>query len=298
MRRTIYLLFIIILAFFVYSNRQAIISWVKPYIKNVPLTPEAEKLLGINKAEFSKGQVVNTKKEISQPGPLAQILGNENSDGFSYQEIIAATNNERLKAGLKPLTENKILNSSATYKSNDMNDRQYFEHESPDGKNIEDLAKMFKYEYVTIGENLALGNFSNEQKIVDAWMNSPGHRANILNPKYTQIGIGLVEGVWQGRKVWFAVQHFGKPLSECPTVDKTLKDLIEKSQTTLGIWSGQLETQKNEIQKMGISSSGYESLVKAYNDFVAKYNDLVNKTKQQIDKYNSQVKAFNTCSQG
>lgn len=302
MRRNTFLI-ITAIALFIYFNKQAILSYIKPYIQNYNTESEFKEikdLLNIdNKATVNNGKLgITDEKQISLPGPLKQILSNNESESeFLYGQIIAYTNKERASAGLKPLAENSLLNKSATFKANDMNQRQYFEHESPDGKDIEDLAKNFNYEYVTIGENLAMGNFSSEQKIVEAWMNSPGHRANILNPKYTEIGIGLIGGTWQGKKVWYAVQHFGKPLADCPTVDKNLKDIIEKNQAQLSSMSQSLSNQKSAIDKTSIANSNYESLVKAYNSAVGEYNSLVNETKSKILIYNNQVKAFNSCSQ-
>lgn len=266
----------------------------------IPLTEDAQKLIGLDNTETTKAISKNKNpKEVLLPGPLQKVINQEsrNGDNLLYKKIIDATNIERAKNKLKPLKEKNLLNSSALFKAYDMNTGQYFEHVSPSGTTITDLANQFGYEYITIGENLAMGNFQTEDEIVTAWINSPGHRANILNPKYTEIGVGLIPGTWQGKQVWYAVQHFGKPLSDCPIVDKSIKSIIDKNQTEISKIKINLDTQKDEIEKAGNSAQNYMDLVKAYNDLVNKYNSLINETKSRIETYNMQVKAFNTCSQ-
>lgn len=285
----------------VYFFRAPILEKIKPLIKHIPLTPQAKKLIGVDDQILNSAtkKEVPKDKEVSLPGPLAQLInmGDNAHTNFAYEEIIRATNAERAKHNLKPLTEKNTLNSSAIFKANDLNTLQYFEHKSPSGKDISNLASQFGYEYVTIGENLAMGNFESEDAIVEAWMNSPGHRANILNPKYTQIGVGLIMGTWQGRPVWFAVQHFGKPLSDCPSIDKNLKKIVDKNQSELANMQKILSDQKVKIQNGGAKDPNYESTVKSYNEMVAKYNDLITETKTKINTYNLQVKAFNNCTQ-
>lgn len=286
-----------------YLFRAEVIERVKPLIVKIPLSEEVQKFIGLDQVESSKSDKISktkaSEKEISLPGPLAQLIGKEPAptQKLSYEKIIEATNQERIKYGLKPLSEKGTLNSSALFKAYDMDNLQYFEHESPSGKNISDLAEQFGYEYITIGENLAMGNFESEAAMVEAWMNSPGHRANILNPKYTQIGIGLVPGAWQGRRVWYGVQHFGKPLTDCPSIDKALKAIVTKNQTEITNTQKQLAIQKTEIEKAGTGNQNYPTLVKAYNELVNKYNTLINETKSKVSTYNEQVKAFNACIQ-
>lgn len=291
------LLILIIILCGVYYFRQDLGQALKPYLRDINLDVETEGLLDIidNKGNNFKTNI--QKGETFLPGPLAKIIDAQKSlDPLDYKKIIEATNVERQKNGLKPLSENSTLNASATYKAVDMNIKQYFEHESPDGKNIEDLANNFNYEYATIGENLALGSFDQEIEIVTAWMNSPGHRANILNTKYTQIGIGLVKGTWEGHEVWFAVQHFGKPITDCPSIDKTLKSIIDSSQSKIKDLQTSLNNQKTEIDETkNKNDPAYAELVNAYNTLVAKYNNLIQTTKNSIDEYNRQVSNFNKC---
>ena len=93
--------------------------------------------------------------------------------------------------GLKPLTENWELSRVARYKSQDMHDKNYFSHTSPTYGTPFTMIKNFGISYKTAGENIAMGQ-KTPQQVMDSWMNSSGHRANILNASYTQIGVGYV----------------------------------------------------------------------------------------------------------
>ncbi|MBQ1834088.1 MAG: secretion protein, partial [Oscillospiraceae bacterium] len=107
------------------------------------------------------------------------------------QEVIRLVNVERAKAGLKALTEDWELSRVARYKSQDMHDLRYFSHTSPTYGSPFDMMKAFGIRYRTAGENIAMG-YRTPAAVVQGWMNSPGHRANILNASYTKIGVGYV----------------------------------------------------------------------------------------------------------
>lgn len=135
------------------------------------------------------------------------------SGNFSAQAIVDSTNAERARQNLPALKVNTTLNSSAQIKAEDMLRNEYFEHQSPNGTDMTDLMKQVGYNFLGIGENLAMGNFRDSQDIVAAWMNSSGHRENIMNPNYTEIGVSIISGNYQGRQILMAVQHFGRPMS-------------------------------------------------------------------------------------
>ena len=105
------------------------------------------------------------------------------------QQVIDLINEIRVKNGLSPLTENTALSRCAKAKSQDMHDKRYFSHQSPTYGSPFDMMKQFGITYRTAGENIAMGQ-STPQAVVNAWMNSEGHRANILNASFTQIGMG------------------------------------------------------------------------------------------------------------
>ena len=104
-------------------------------------------------------------------------------------EVVRLVNVERAKNGLSALTENWELSRVARYKSKDMHDRGYFSHTSPTYGSPFDMMKNFGISYRTAGENIAKG-YATPQAVVNGWMNSEGHRANILNASFTQIGVG------------------------------------------------------------------------------------------------------------
>lgn len=143
---------------------------------------------------------------IARPGVLGY------SSEISVTKVLDQTNNQRFKLGLKPLVYNSALSQSAELKAKDMFYKNYWAHTSPDGKSPWDFFKTAGYEYSVAGENLAK-DFYDTEGLMKAWMNSPTHRENIINSKYDEIGIGVVNGVLGGVKTTLVVQHFGTPRS-------------------------------------------------------------------------------------
>ena len=133
------------------------------------------------------------------------------SSEITAQKVLDQTNQERQKLGLSPLKYNSTLSASATNKANDMFADNYWAHNAPDGKVPWDFFKEAGYHYTVAGENLAR-DFYNTSSLIKAWMNSPTHRANIVNGKYQEIGIGVVNGTLDGIKTTLVVQHFATPL--------------------------------------------------------------------------------------
>ena len=124
----------------------------------------------------------------------------EQTTASAYErEVIRLVNVERAKHGLAPLTEDATLTRTARMKSQDMRDNRYFDHNSPTYGSPFDLMKAQGVRYRTAGENIAMG-YATPEAVVNAWMNSPGHRANILNASYTKIGVGYIGNYW--------TQHF------------------------------------------------------------------------------------------
>ncbi|MFJ9536128.1 CAP domain-containing protein [Streptomyces sp. NPDC101225] len=117
------------------------------------------------------------------PGDLARTAA----------EVVDLTNRERARAGLPPLTADAVLTTAAQAHSADMVARAFYAHTSPDGSEPWDRAAAAGARRRSIGENIACGQRS-PAEVVEGWMNSPGHRANILKPDFTHIGIGLAGG--------------------------------------------------------------------------------------------------------
>lgn len=142
---------------------------------------------------------------VIKPG----ILGY--SSEITVQKVIDQTNKKRQELGLVPLKYNSLLSESATKKAQDMFTNNYWAHTSPNGTTPWDFFKSVGYKYSAAGENLAR-DFYDTDSLIKAWMNSPTHRDNIVNSKYQEIGIGVVNGVLSGVKTTLVVQHFGTPL--------------------------------------------------------------------------------------
>jgi uncharacterized protein YkwD len=242
------------------------------------------------------GLVQKFKENISSPPPL--IVEVRLPESFLTQAgVIESTNLQRQKNGLPFLKENQQLNNSALAKAKDMLEKQYFGHLSLENKGPADLAKEAGYEFITIGENLALGDFENDEKLVEGWMASPGHRANILNAQYQEIGVAVLKGKFQGRTTWLAVQHFGKPLASCPQPSEEILAKIKENQNQIEKMYLILSELETEIKAFWPKHGPeYNQKVKEYNLLVDKYNSLIEATKILIEKYNHQVLLFNECA--
>ena len=128
-------------------------------------------------------------------------------------QVLELTNAERAKAGLKPLTLNPQLAQAADGHSDSMAADDFFSHTGADGSSVGDRIQETGYQYSRAGENIAAGQRTAEE-VVQGWMNSPGHRANILNADYTEIGIGyeyLANDTGSVNYNHYWTQVFGRP---------------------------------------------------------------------------------------
>lgn len=124
--------------------------------------------------------------------------------------LVDETNQNRAADSLNVLAPNWQLEAAARAKAEDMAAKGYFAHTSPEGRSPWYWFDLIGYHYSYAGENLAV-NFTDSADVTNAWMNSPGHRANILNSHYTEIGIASAHGTYQGHDAIFVVQLFGRP---------------------------------------------------------------------------------------
>ncbi len=148
---------------------------------------------------------------------LANII--DGVAGFSKEQIVSQTNVFRSSFGLKELRANPVLEQAATNKLNDMVRDGYFAHTSPSGVSPWHWFDANDYEYVYAGENLAIG-FVSAESTVDAWANSPSHRENLLNSRYTEIGIAIAPAKIQNSNGFLVVQLFGTPKPSAVAVVK------------------------------------------------------------------------------
>ena len=130
-----------------------------------------------------------------------------NSLGAYENQVVTLVNQERAKAGLAPLKINTKLAGVAERKAEDLRDKNYFAHNSPTYGSPFDMMKQFGITYTSAGENIAKGQ-KTPAEVMNGWMNSPGHKANIMNANYTEIGVGYVTDS-NGTTYW--VQHFIRP---------------------------------------------------------------------------------------
>jgi hypothetical protein len=135
-------------------------------------------------------------------------------------EVIALTNTERTQNSVGSLRENTLLDAAAQAKANDMAAKGYFAHVGPDGTEPWVWIKSAGYDYQYAGENLAV-QFTDSTDVVNAWMASPTHRANIVKPQYTEIGIGVAQGTFKGEPATYVVQYFGAPRAVAAEVPAT-----------------------------------------------------------------------------
>jgi uncharacterized protein YkwD len=145
--------------------------------------------------------------QATSPEPVAT-----SSSANSYiQQILDLTNSERTKGGLQPLRLNAKLNESAQAHSQDMAIADYFSHTGANGSNAGDRAASAGYHYSSLGENIAAGYITPEE-VVQGWMNSPGHRANIMNGSYQELGVGyyyLADDTGNVNYNYYWTQEFG-----------------------------------------------------------------------------------------
>ncbi len=131
--------------------------------------------------------------------------------------IVTLTNKDRADAGLTKLSVNPTLEIAAKLKAVDMAKNEYFAHTSPQGLTPWHWFQQADYSFIYAGENLAV-NFDDADAVERAWLNSPTHKANIMNGNYTEMGVATAEGMYKGRATTYVVELFGTPAISKPTV--------------------------------------------------------------------------------
>lgn len=178
-------------------------------------------ILDLNRHLHKNVDLIHPKDEVQLPdgstGTSTDKSGTGDSDAQKTEEataemtqaeaVLKLVNAERSKEGLQPLTLSKKLTDIAYTKAKDMAEKGYFSHQSPTYGSPFDMLKQFGVSYSAAGENIAAGQ-KTAQEVMNNWMNSSGHKANILNKNYTQIGVGFYRGGEYGTE-W--VQLFIKP---------------------------------------------------------------------------------------
>ncbi len=265
------------------------------------------------------------QREVAMPAPLrrqtSDVSGNLTAAG-----VLAETNRYRLENNLKVFSSNPKLDLAAKAKLDDMFARQYFDHIAPDGTGPADVIKKAGYAYIRVGENLALGNFASDADLVKAWMDSPGHRANILSAGFSELGVAVGKGIYEGRETWLAVQSFGLPASLCPApeeaviksfeqqkadIEKTANDLaaqrsaLEKQTQALNVLIEEVNniirqgdnTEEAKARQASVTQQRNELVAKQqqYNEAVKQFNASQKQVQQSAAALNKKINAFNNC---
>lgn len=154
---------------------------IKPEIVPTPAATVAPAAKSVSKPAASKSAPILTPSAVTPaPAPTSPV-----------DQIIALVNTERKTNGLSPVKANILLNTAAYNKSKDMATKNFFAHTAPDGTTDFDFVAAAGYKYQAIGSNIAMGDFGSLDGLVQAWMNSAGHRANILANYGQEIGVGI-----------------------------------------------------------------------------------------------------------
>lgn len=251
-------------------------------------------VLGASRGATTTNAVTLSRSEYTKENSLKHLL-------LTRDNIIWYTNYERVKNNLDPLSTSDSLINSAREKNGDMVTHQYFNHVR-DGSppvGFDTFIDAQNYEFIKIGENLAMGDFSTSAEVVTAWMKSSSHRKNILDPIYHNIGVHIRKGTIDGRMVTLITQHFGDPRSSCPTVNTetkkaidTLRSRITELQNTIN------EEQKGVTQFTSIFDPRFDALVENYNKLISVYNQSIKAMGELVNDYNKQVQQYDRCIQG
>ena len=242
-------------------------------------------------------------------------------DSLSADSIIRLTNSVRLEQGLPPLNPNHLLNMIAEARIRDMFEKQYFNHISPSGEGPGDAAQRIGYRYKRLAENIASGPFIANQKILDGWMQSPGHRKNILSVETDEIGVAWARGTINGSEMVLAVQIFGKqspsvaevssqtscipPSPDAPgQIDRQRSELAPLTKTLTQL-KEELDRDNQEfeiLRKDTRTKTDIDLAVSSYNAKVQRYNQLLSEVQakqdiiqQALNEYSTKVESYKAC---
>lgn len=227
--------------------------------------------------------------------PLIKKEGVYDNSVIDSIKVFEVTNLQRRENGSAVLVWNDLLAKAAETKAKDMFSKQYFAHNSPEGKTPAQFVNEAGYSYIKTGENLALGIFKDEADLVKAWMDSPGHRENLLNPKFREIGVAVVSGHYKGDKVIIAVQEFGTSDSLCGRPSDSEKAVLSKDYDSLNELGKQIADLEKNISSLDKNNPNYKSSVDSYNKIITIYNSKISELKNRTETYNRKVNSYNEC---
>jgi len=268
-----------------------------------------------------------TEKDI--PGQQGRQSYDKNVTGLHHplqealtkEDVIRLTNYARIQKGLHQLTENQLLNAIAEERVRDMFEKQYIGHISPTGEQPSDVAQKVGYRYKIIAENIASGMFLNNQKIIDGWLQSPGHRKNMFSKDIQEIGVAISKGKINDQDTLVAIQIFGLPslpvaTQACIPPSQDLRNEIEAKKIEIRSLSSILSDmkQKLDIEKDSIeadkriASNDKRAIndrrikIKIYNEKANVYNNLVADVRAKkivledmVTRYNGTLQNYKEC---
>ncbi len=234
------------------------------------------------------------------------------SEKLDASHIIKLTNEYRASLGLIPLRENFQLTHAAEYRANDMINNRYYAHVNPiTGEGPGEAIKDANYQYRTYAENIAMGNWQSNRHIVDGWINSPGHRANIVNPNIKEIGVAIIKDTTTplGRpSAYYGVQLFASPMPDCTRPSEADKALLQEMQRNNDdIWRRvddkrrEIEVLKNRIDRETNAATrnrlitDYNRQVGAFNSLAAEARGMQESLKLVVQSYNNTINQYKIC---
>ena len=203
--------------------------------------------------------------------------------------VVDLTNKERSHLEVGNLVRNAKLDEAARLKAEHMARNSYFAHYSPDGITPWYWFDQVSYKYVHAGENLAI-HFVDSKAVIDAWMNSPTHRANIVDKKFTEIGVGTAKGVYEGYDTVFVVQLFGTPGIEKAPIPLSVAEVALDSDSVIsdnGVALITEELEEDVLLSEESAVAGVSTEEKEGEDtlsFIATTSDLMAVQSQEIQK--------------
>ncbi len=245
------------------------------------------KLFDFFKSENNVGYFVVQRAENLEDS----IMSSVSREVLTKDAIITLTNNARAQSGLPPLKDNQLLDAIAESRASDMLEKQYFAHVSPTGQQVSDIAQSVGYRYEVIAENIGSGDFYTNQKIIDNWMQSPGHRRNILSTEVEDIGAAVLKGKMKGVETYITVQIFGlqsPPVSEhtCVAPSKSLLNDIDLKKAEIETLRDQLSRLKHEIDAEKESIETDRRYVYDDNQKIEKLNERIRSLDEKSRWYN------------
>lgn len=270
---------------------------------------------------FKAGNFVGNPLSSQEVLPSGNPMGDLSSrEVLNVEAIITLTNNARALNGLPPLRANLLLNTIAESRAKDMLEKQYFAHVSPTGQQASDIAQSVGYQYKIIAENIGSGDFYTNKKIVDGWMQSPGHKRNILSPEVEEIGAAVLKGRMNGVATYISVQIFGlqsPPVSQRTCVAPSKSLIIELKKAEINSLNDQLQRMKQElnaekesietdrrytydnpqkIHSLNVKISAYNEKSRWYNRLVADTQGKAAVLESMVNTYNRMLQTYNDCS--